>query len=197
MRGRCAEEREDAVTGRLHDVPVVAMDSVDHQLKRRVDDRPRLLRVEVLHQLRRALDVGEQRRHRLALTLERRRGFLRNEAHRGRRLRCGCLALGNSSIAVKRGGALAAEIESRGIIERAVGAGQPERSSALSAELHAGWILKFALRAAHRQSLRFPQADARVSPEHRAKETASRARSRSGACQPEAQTAVLNLDVTC
>jgi len=43
------------------------MDGVDHQLQRWVDDRPRLLRIEVRHQLGRALDVGEQRRHSLAL----------------------------------------------------------------------------------------------------------------------------------
>jgi hypothetical protein len=46
------------------------MDRVDHQLERRVDDGARFLRVEVLHQLGRALDVGEQRRDRLALTIE-------------------------------------------------------------------------------------------------------------------------------
>jgi hypothetical protein len=51
----CAEQREDAVAGRLHDVAVIAMDRVDHQLQRRVDDRARLLRVEILHQFGRAL----------------------------------------------------------------------------------------------------------------------------------------------
>ena len=71
MRDRRAEQREDAVAGRLHDVAVVAMDRVDHQLQRRIDDRARLLGVEVLHQLHRALDVGEQRRDRLALALAR------------------------------------------------------------------------------------------------------------------------------
>ena len=70
MRDRRAEQREDAVAGRLHDVAVVAMRRVDHQLQRRIDNRARLFRVEVLHQLGRALDVGEQRRHRLALPLD-------------------------------------------------------------------------------------------------------------------------------
>jgi hypothetical protein len=55
-----------------------------------------------------------------------------------------------------RRGALAAEIERRGIFERAIGASQAERSSTLPAELHAGWILKFALRI---QSPRFSQTD--------------------------------------
>ena len=54
----------------LHDVAVVAMDRFDHQLERRIDDRARFLGIEVLHQLGRALDVGEQRGDRLALALE-------------------------------------------------------------------------------------------------------------------------------
>ena len=37
VRDRCAEQREDAVAGRLHDVPVVAMDRVDHRLERGID----------------------------------------------------------------------------------------------------------------------------------------------------------------
>ena len=69
VRDRRAEQREDAVAGGLHDVAVVAMDRVDHQPQRRIDNRARLLGVEVLHQLHRALDVGEQRRDRLALAL--------------------------------------------------------------------------------------------------------------------------------
>ena len=39
-------------------------------LQRRVDDRARLLGIEVAHQLGRALDVREQRRDRLALALQ-------------------------------------------------------------------------------------------------------------------------------
>src|SRR5260370_40079058 len=45
------------------------MRRLDHQLQRRIDNRVRLLRVEVLHQLGRALDVREQRRDRLALAV--------------------------------------------------------------------------------------------------------------------------------
>jgi hypothetical protein len=63
------EQREDAVTGRLHDVTVVAMRRVDHQLQGRIDNGARLFGVEVLHQLGRALDVGEQRRNCLPLPL--------------------------------------------------------------------------------------------------------------------------------
>jgi hypothetical protein len=70
VRDRRAEQRKDAVTSRLHDVPVVAPHRVDHQLQRRIDDRARLFGIEVLLQLGRAFDVGEQCRHRLALAVE-------------------------------------------------------------------------------------------------------------------------------
>ena len=71
VRDRRTEQREDAVAGRLHDVAVVAMHRLDHELQRRVDDRARLLGIEIRHQLGRALDVGEQRRDRLALAVDR------------------------------------------------------------------------------------------------------------------------------
>ncbi len=46
------------------------MDGVDHQLQRRVDDTACFLRVEVFHQLHRALYIRKQRRHRLTLAFE-------------------------------------------------------------------------------------------------------------------------------
>src|ERR1044071_2917013 len=46
------------------------MDGFDHQLDRRVDNRPCLFRVKVLHQFRRALDIGERRGNGLPLTLD-------------------------------------------------------------------------------------------------------------------------------
>ena len=49
--GGRAEKGKDAVAGGLHYVSVVALDSVDHQLQRRVDDRARFFWIEVLHQL--------------------------------------------------------------------------------------------------------------------------------------------------
>ena len=57
---RCTEHREDAVAGRLHDVAVVAMDRCDHQLESGIDDGASFLRVEVLLQFGRALDIGKQ-----------------------------------------------------------------------------------------------------------------------------------------
>jgi hypothetical protein len=67
---RGAEQREDPIAGGLHNVAVIAMDRVDHELQGRIDNAARLLGVEVLHQLHRALDVGKQRRDRLALAIE-------------------------------------------------------------------------------------------------------------------------------
>ncbi len=67
VRDGRAEQREDSVAGGLHDVTVVAMDGVDHQLERRIDDCARLFGIEAFHQIHRALDVGEQSGHGLAL----------------------------------------------------------------------------------------------------------------------------------
>jgi len=62
------EEREDAISGILY-VAVVAPRGVDHYFQRRVDDRARLLGIEVLLELGRALDIGKQSRDGLALAL--------------------------------------------------------------------------------------------------------------------------------
>ena len=69
VRHRRAEQREDAVARRLRNVAAVAMHRRHHQMQHRVDDRARLLGIEIAHQLRRALDVGEQRSDRLALAI--------------------------------------------------------------------------------------------------------------------------------
>ena len=70
VRDRSAEQGEDPVAGALHDVPVVAASGVDHQLERGIDDRPRLFGIEILLELGRSLDVGEQCGNRLALSLD-------------------------------------------------------------------------------------------------------------------------------
>ena len=70
VRDGRAEDREDAVAGALHDVAVVAADRVDHQLERGIDNRARLLGIEILLQFGRALDIGEQRSDGLALAFE-------------------------------------------------------------------------------------------------------------------------------
>jgi hypothetical protein len=45
------------------------MDGVDHERERWVDDRPRLLRIEIRHEFGRALDVGKQGRDPLTLAI--------------------------------------------------------------------------------------------------------------------------------
>jgi hypothetical protein len=70
VRDRRAEDCEDAVAGRLRDIAAVAMHRRHHEVQHRVDDRARLLGIEIAHQLGRALDVREQRRHRLALAVK-------------------------------------------------------------------------------------------------------------------------------
>ena len=70
VRDRCAKQREDTVASRLHDVAVVAADSVDHQLECGIDNCARLFGIEVLLQLGRSFDIREQRRDRLAFALE-------------------------------------------------------------------------------------------------------------------------------
>jgi hypothetical protein len=60
MRDRRPERREDAVAGGLHDVAVVAVGRVDHQLEGGVNDRACFLWVEVLFQFGRAFDVGDR-----------------------------------------------------------------------------------------------------------------------------------------
>ena len=64
---RGAEEREDPVAGGLHNVAVVAPNCVDHKLQRRVDQGAGFFGIEILLQLRRALDIGEQHGDQLAL----------------------------------------------------------------------------------------------------------------------------------
>ena len=70
VRDRRAEQREDSVAGALHDVAVVAPHRIDHQLQRRIDNRARFFGIEVLFELGRALDIGEQRGDGLALAFE-------------------------------------------------------------------------------------------------------------------------------
>src|SRR5215469_16876376 len=67
MRYRRPEQRENSVAGRLRNIAAVMMDCIHHEIERRIDYGPRLFWIEVLNQLHRAFDVGEERRDRLAL----------------------------------------------------------------------------------------------------------------------------------
>src|SRR5450755_1027051 len=67
MCGRRAEDREDAIASRVHDVAVVTVNRLDHQLDCGVDNCARVLRIEVAHHFGRALNFGEKGRDNLAL----------------------------------------------------------------------------------------------------------------------------------
>ena len=71
VRERRAEQRHDAVAHDLIDCTLVAVHRFHHVLEHRIEDFPRLLRIAVGEQLHRALHVGEQHRHLLALAFER------------------------------------------------------------------------------------------------------------------------------
>ena len=73
---RRAEERHDAVAHYLVDSALVAMDRLHHPLEHGVEELARLLGIAVGEQLHRALEVGEEHRHLLALAFE---GGLRGE----------------------------------------------------------------------------------------------------------------------
>ncbi len=135
-----AEERHDAVAHDLIDGALVAVHGFHHPLEHGIEDLARLLGIAVGEQLHRALEIGKQHRHLLALAFERspgsedplgevlrrirvRRGELRGRGHQERR------------------GALTAEL----VLGRIGGAtgrtGGGQRCGALPTELHAGGIL--------------------------------------------------------
>ena len=58
---RRAEQREDAVSHRLRDIAFIAMHGFHHEQQRRVDNCARFFRVEILDEIHRVLDIGEQR----------------------------------------------------------------------------------------------------------------------------------------
>ena len=68
---RRAEDRVNAVAGRMHDIAFVTAHRPNHDPQRRVDDRARLLGVEVRHQFRRAFDVRKQGGDHLSLAVDR------------------------------------------------------------------------------------------------------------------------------
>ena len=88
---RRAEECEYTVAHRLHDVAFVMPHRFNHELERGVYNRPGLFRVEVLHQLSRASDIGEERGDSFALAVYHlRRGNISTESNTTAVSRCGC-----------------------------------------------------------------------------------------------------------
>jgi hypothetical protein len=74
VRDRRPEERHDAVAGVLIHRALEAVDAVGEHLKEAVHGAVPLLGIELLGELHRALHVGKQYRHLLALALEGRAG---------------------------------------------------------------------------------------------------------------------------
>ena len=70
VRDRRAEERHDAVAGELVDEALEALDALGEDREEALHDAAPLLRVELLGELHRALHVGEEHRHLLALAFE-------------------------------------------------------------------------------------------------------------------------------
>ncbi len=68
---RRAEQRHDAVAHDLVHRALVAVYGVHHPLEHRIEKRAGLLRIAIGQQLHRALEVGEQHRHLLALARQR------------------------------------------------------------------------------------------------------------------------------
>jgi hypothetical protein len=90
--------RKNAVAGGLHDITVVAVDGINHQLECGIDDRAGFFGVEVLHQLHRALDVREESGDGLTLAVERRcLGVLSNDGYGRSRLSFDCPAAQDKS----------------------------------------------------------------------------------------------------
>ena len=70
MSDRRAEERHDAVAGELVHRTLEAVHPLGEELEEAIEDVVPLLGIELLGELHRALHVGEEHRHLLALALE-------------------------------------------------------------------------------------------------------------------------------
>ena len=71
LRQGRAEQRHDAVAQHLVDGPLVTVHRLHHRANRPIQDVARGFRVAALDELERALDVGEEHGHLLALALQR------------------------------------------------------------------------------------------------------------------------------
>jgi hypothetical protein len=165
---RGAEQRENAVAGRLHHAAVVAMHRLHHELEHWVDDGASLLGVEVAHQLGRAFDIGEQRGDRLALAVE--WGILGGVYPRG--LSIALLEHSRLPIAVRRRqwsrkqlqrlAALGTEFGVTRVFGSAFRANGSERCSTLIAKPCACRIIVSTIRAPHRPNPRQKLAESTV-----------------------------------
>ena len=146
---RRAEERHDPVAHDLVDGALVAVDGLHHVLEHRVEQLARLLGIAVGEQLHRALEVGEEDGHLLALALE---GGLGREDLLGEMF--GRVGLRRGNLPRRRGSregptALAAELLRAGVRGATGRAHRRQPGSALPTELHGGEVVVLAPRAVH------------------------------------------------
>jgi hypothetical protein len=121
---------------------------VDHQLECGIDNGTRLFRVEVLHQLHRALDIGEESGDHLALTIEILISMQPSEALDERRCRRRD-RISHCGIRSQSASALSTEVRVGGINGLARGATMLQPGAALHTKERVGGIIVFALRALH------------------------------------------------
>jgi hypothetical protein len=140
---RRTEQRHDAVTHDLVHGAFVGVDCFHHPLDDRVEDLAGLLGIAAGDELHRALHVGKEHRHLLALALERGLG---DEDLLGQML--GGIGLGGVEAPGRgldeRDGALPAELVLRRILGPARRADRHQRRGALTAKPHARRVLLLA-----------------------------------------------------
>ena len=158
VRDRRAEERHDAVAGVLVRRALEAVHAVGEDREEAIDDAVPLFRVELLGELHRALHVGEEHGHLLALAFEggaRGAGFCRRGAWACRSdegLVSGCSGLGevlvglsaldpDPRLARQRSAAFAAELLARPHAESHMRDGYGQRRTAGRARLAACTVL--------------------------------------------------------
>jgi hypothetical protein len=161
VRDRRPEERHDAVAGELVDEALEALDAVGEDREEALHDlRPRL-GIHLLGELHRALDVGEEHRHLLALAFERRAGLKNPVGEMVWSMPACCGRRGGGPFLIcdsgwpgsgraQRHAALTAELLA-GLVRRAAGrAREGERRAAFGTELPAGAVLMVAGGTEHR-----------------------------------------------
>src|SRR5262245_21400241 len=133
VRNRRAEEGHDAVAGELVHRPFETMHALGEELEEAIEDAVPFLGVDLLGQLHRALHVGEEHGHLLALAFERAAGA---EDLLGKVLRgvSGGRSLGESRRLVQRSAAAPAELLAPLDGRAARSAGGAEAAPALRAE---------------------------------------------------------------
>ena len=69
VRDWSAEQRKDAITGRLHNVAVVVIYGIDHQLQSGIYQGARLFWIQTFQQFGRTSNIGEERSDRFPLAV--------------------------------------------------------------------------------------------------------------------------------